>query len=109
MFHYESCTYTYLLGDLKSREAILIDPVFELAGRDKELVQQLRLNLRFVLNTHVHADHITGSGLLKKLYGYSLQSVISLASGADADIKVDHGDLIFFGSYSLEVDIIAKN
>jgi len=103
LFDRESCTYTYLLGDAETRDAVLIDPVFELAERDKKLVDELGLELKFGLNSHIHADHISGSGLLKKLYGDSLQSIISQASGADADIKVNHGDLISFGKYSLEV------
>lgn len=103
MFDRESYTYTYLLGDLVSRDAILIDPVFDYAERDSEIAEELQLNLRFVLNTHVHADHVTGSGFLKHLYGNAIQSIISVESRADADIKVNHGDLIFFGGYSLEV------
>lgn len=46
----------------------LVDPVDKTAERDALLVEQLGLTLLFVLNTHVHADHVTGSGLLKVLY-----------------------------------------
>lgn len=53
-------------------------------------------------NTHVHADHVTGTGELKKLIP-SCKSIISLSSGAKADIYVKAGDEIQFGRYSVEV------
>merc|ERR1711872_570013 len=84
LFDKESSTYTYLLADMVAREAILIDPVIEQAERDVGLVRQLGLNLQFVLNTHVHADHITGTGRLKRLLP-NTKSVISKASGAKSD------------------------
>merc|ERR1712080_614541 len=67
LFDRESCTYTYLLADTHTKEGVLIDPVIEHAERDANLVQELGLNLKYVINTHVHADHITGTGKLKKL------------------------------------------
>merc|ERR1712211_17044 len=96
LFDKESSTYTYLLADMVAREAILIDPVIEQAERDVGLVKQLGLNLQFVLNTHVHADHITGTGRLKRLMP-NTKSVISKASGAKADILVSDGDTVRFG------------
>lgn len=56
----------------------------------------------FKVNTHMHADHITGTGVLKKLLAGS-QSVISKASGAQADIYVENGDIVEFGQHKLEV------
>ena len=56
----------------------------------------------FSVNTHMHADHITGTGLLKKLVP-SCQSVISKASGAKADILLEPGDKLKFGRHVLEV------
>lgn len=102
LFDRESCTYTYLLADCSTSEAVLVDPVIELAERDAELVKKLNLTLKYVANTHVHADHITGTGLLKKLVP-GCESVISEASGADADVKVKCGDEIKFGGQKLEV------
>ena len=60
-----SSTYTYLLGDAASGEAILIDPVLEQVDRDLRVVASLGLKLKYALNTHCHADHVTGTGALK--------------------------------------------
>ena len=58
-----SSTYTYLLGCASTRAAVLIDPVFEQARRDAALIEELDLSLLYTLETHVHADHITGAWL----------------------------------------------
>ena len=76
MFDRESCTYTYLLADKDTGQAVIIDPVIELAERDVKLVKELDLDLKYVINTHVHADHITGTGRIKKLVP-GCQSVLS--------------------------------
>ncbi|XP_019835566.1 persulfide dioxygenase ETHE1, mitochondrial isoform X2 [Bos indicus] len=101
MFEPKSCTYTYLLGDRESREAVLIDPVLETAQRDAQLVKELGLRLLYAVNTHCHADHITGSGLLRSLLP-GCQSVISRLSGAQADWHIEDGDSIQFGRFALE-------
>ncbi|XP_041510872.1 persulfide dioxygenase ETHE1, mitochondrial [Microtus oregoni] len=101
MFEPKSCTYTYLLGDPESREALLIDPVLETAQRDAQLVKELGLKLLYAVNTHCHADHITGSGALRSLLP-GCQSVISRLSGAQADVHIEEGDSIHFGSFALE-------
>lgn len=101
LFEPKSCTYTYLLGDRESREAILIDPVLETAHRDAQLVKELGLRLLYAVNTHCHADHITGSGLLRSLLP-GCQSVISRLSGAQADLHIEDGDSIRFGRFALE-------
>jgi len=102
LFDRVSCTYTYLLADTETSEAVIIDPVVELAERDAQTVKELGLKLKYCINTHVHADHITGTGLLKKLVP-GCKSVISRPSGAEADVHVAHGDLVKFGSHALEV------
>jgi len=97
-FEKESSTYTYLLADEVTKEAIIIDPVLETVARDAQWVQELGLTLKYVLNTHIHADHITGSGKLKQQFVGS-QSVLSmLAEGAASDIKVADWEKIAFGS-----------
>ncbi|XP_043113630.1 persulfide dioxygenase ETHE1, mitochondrial [Puntigrus tetrazona] len=102
LFEAESSTYTYLLADAESRDAVLIDPVLETVDRDLKLLSELGLTLKVALNTHCHADHITGSGLLKKkLFG--LKSAISKHSGAAADIQLSDGDRVHFGKLYVTV------
>jgi len=102
LFDSESSTYTYLLADTDTKEAVLIDPVIEKSERDAKLVGELGLSVKFVMNTHVHADHITGTGRLKKLLP-GCQSVLSAASGGKADVLVKDGERIQFGGCSLLV------
>ena len=95
-----SSTYTYLLAD--SGEAVLIDPVFEHAGRDAALLQELGLRLVTTLETHVHADHITAAWLLRGQLGSRIE--LSAASGAiGADRLLADGDRVDFGSRHLQV------
>jgi sulfur dioxygenase len=101
LFDPQSSTYTYLLADAASREALLIDPVFEQARRDAALVDELGLKLVCTLETHVHADHVTGAWLLREKLGSRI--AVSKASGAaGADRYLSSGERIFFGRKSLE-------
>lgn len=102
LFDPQSSTYSYLLADPRSREAVLIDPVFEQARRDAALIHELGLKLVATIDTHVHADHVTGAWLLKRRLGSEIAiSAESGASGADRYLK--HGDRIAFGRRYLEV------
>jgi glyoxylase-like metal-dependent hydrolase (beta-lactamase superfamily II)/rhodanese-related sulfurtransferase len=102
LFDPQSSTYSYLLADRRSGEAVLIDPVFEQARRDAALVQELDLKLVATLETHVHADHVTGAWLLKERCGSRI--ALAAASGASgADRYLAHGDRVQFGSRYLEV------
>jgi len=101
LFDPQSSTYTYLLGDARAGEAVLIDPVFEQVRRDAALVSELGLKLVATLETHVHADHVTGAWLLKGQFGSAI--VLSSASGAEgADRYLAHGDRLKFGARHLE-------
>ena len=66
LFDPQSSTYTYLLGDKGGGKAVLIDPVFEQVRRDAALIDELGLSLVATLETHVHADHVTGAWLFKR-------------------------------------------
>ncbi|XP_026172696.1 persulfide dioxygenase ETHE1, mitochondrial-like isoform X2 [Mastacembelus armatus] len=102
LFELESSTYTYLLADTQTKEAVIIDPVLETIDRDLKFIHELGLNLIVAVNTHCHADHITSTGLMKKrLVG--LKSAISKCSGASADIHLSEGDKITFGKQYLTV------
>ena len=102
LFDPQSSTYTYLLGDSRSLEAVLIDPVFEQARRDDALLRELSLKLVATLETHVHADHVTGAWLQKQGHGSAI--MLSKESGASgADRYLSHGDRVAFGERWLEV------
>lgn len=102
LFDPVSSTYTYLLGDEASREAVLIDPVFEQARRDLALLRELGLRLVATLDTHVHADHVTAAWLLQQHSGSRI--AVAAASGAQgADLPLAHGDRIGFGHRHLGV------
>ena len=102
LFDPTSSTYTYLLGCSVSREAVLIDPVFEQVRRDAALIGELGLQLKWTLDTHVHADHVTGAWLLKQKLGSSI--ALSAAAGASGvDRQLGDGDRVEFGRRSLEV------
>ncbi|XP_067094865.1 persulfide dioxygenase ETHE1, mitochondrial-like isoform X1 [Osmerus mordax] len=98
LFESASSTYTYLLADTANKEAVLIDPVLETVDRDLKLIDELGLTLKMAVNTHCHADHITGTGRLKKRV-LGLKSAISKHSGATADILLSEGDRISFGKH----------
>ncbi|XP_037532725.1 persulfide dioxygenase ETHE1, mitochondrial [Nematolebias whitei] len=102
LFEKESCTYTYLLADKSTKEAVIIDPVLETLDRDVKLLEELELKLQFAVNTHCHADHITSTGLMKERVD-GLKSAISRFSGAAADIKLSEGDEVKFGKFHLSV------
>jgi glyoxylase-like metal-dependent hydrolase (beta-lactamase superfamily II) len=97
-----SSTYTYLLACPATREALLIDPVFEQARRDAALLRELDLRLVATLDTHVHADHVTAAWLHHQRCG----SRIGLAAAAGAegvDLPLAHGDRVAFGRRHLKV------
>lgn len=99
--HKGSSTFSYLVGCAHSQEAVLIDPVLGMETRDLGLAEELGFKVKYVVNTHCHADHITSGGAIKKLHP-EVKTMISEASGAAADIKLKDGDKIEFGEYALE-------
>eukprot|EP01026_Neomeris_dumetosa_P049756 TRINITY_DN4355_c0_g1_i4.p1 TRINITY_DN4355_c0_g1~~TRINITY_DN4355_c0_g1_i4.p1 ORF type:complete len:403 (-),score=40.02 TRINITY_DN4355_c0_g1_i4:143-1300(-) len=102
LFESESSTYTYLLADSDTQQGVLIDPVYETVDRDLAIINDLGVNVLYAINTHCHADHITGTGKLKKTLS-ELKSGIAKASGAKADFYFEDGDEIKFGQHSLKV------
>jgi sulfur dioxygenase len=101
LFDPQSSTYTYLLADPASREAVVIDPVFEQARRDAALIDELGLKLIWTLDTHVHADHVTGAWLLRDKLGSRI--AVSKAGGAEgADRVLASQEKIPFGKRHVE-------
>ena len=97
----ESSTFTYLLGDAASGEAALIDPVVEHVERDLSLLADLGLRLIAILDTHVHADHVTGAAKLRERTGAA--TYISAKGGPPcADVFVTDGNEIRIGTIRVQ-------
>lgn len=102
LFDQTSSTYTYLLADERTREAVLVDSVFEKHARDLALVRELELTLSFVLDTHCHADHVTGAWLMHEATGARIG--LAATYGAEyVDTALGDGDVIRFGDQTLSV------
>ena len=102
LFEPETSTYTYLIADQETREAVIIDPVLENIYRDIRLLKELDLKLKWTLDTHVHADHITSSGILRDRCG--AKSVASAGAGVPCvDVPASHGHVVEFGAHALQV------
>jgi sulfur dioxygenase len=97
----ESSTYTYLLADERTGEAVLLDAVKENVDRDLQLVAELGLDLRYVLDTHVHADHVTAAGEVARRTG--ARSVAGRLGAGCANQHVAGGDRLSFGHHEIEV------
>ena len=100
LFDPETSTYTYLLADAASREAVLVDPVLEQFDRDRTLLGELELRLLYTLETHVHADHVTASGRFREALG-SRVAVGAHSGVANADVVLRDGDAAPFVATTL--------
>jgi len=97
LFDSESSTFTYVLVDVPTREAIVVDSVDHLVERDLGLVRRLGLTVRFVVETHAHADHVTGAGLLRTKTGARAAAPFKCGI-SPADVQLAHGDMLRFGA-----------
>lgn len=101
-FEPESCTYTYLIADKASKEAALIDPVLEMVDRDLQWIREAGLKLKYVLDTHIHADHITGAGQIRERL--NIKTGVSRHAGVDcADLALKEGDELLLGEQKIKV------
>lgn len=101
LYDASSSTYTYLLADEESHEAILIDPVFEQSQRDLALLRELELTLKIVVDTHAHADHITAAWLLQQKTGCKI-ALSANAGAVNVDLALHHGDTFGVDGITLE-------
>ncbi len=100
LFEPDSCTYTYLLGCEQTGQALLIDPVIDTAERDLQTVRDLGLELAYTLETHIHADHLTGARKLRALAGSKIV-VPAMDRLECADLGVEEGKPFQMGSVTL--------
>ena len=101
LFDSESSTYTYLIADNNTKEAVIIDSVLEQFERDINLLKELELNLIYSLDTHIHADHITGAGKLRQATG-CLSILPKNSQVKCADSYIQHGQVLQIGSVTIE-------
>jgi sulfur dioxygenase len=102
LFDTESSTYTYLLADSQTHEGVIIDPVREHAERDLALIDELGIKLKFIIDTHVHADHITAASAIKAKTG-ALSAVALDCAASGFDRMLVDGDNIQFGNEKIKV------
>ncbi|QEP45006.1 MBL fold metallo-hydrolase [Ectothiorhodospiraceae bacterium BW-2] len=102
LFDSDTSTFTYLLWDEQTRESAIIDSVREQFERDSTLIDELGLTLKYALETHIHADHITASGLLRQRFG----AVIALHKNSQAscadELLIDN-QILYLGNQTIEV------
>ena len=93
VFDKKTSTYTYLIASAKGREAVIIDPVIENVNKYIQLLRDLDLKLVKVIDTHIHADHVTGASKLKQVTNCA--TLMGEHTPADAvEIKVKDNELI---------------
>lgn len=101
LYDNSTSTYTYLIADETGKQAVLVDPVLEQVDRDLKLLQELGLTLRYCLETHIHADHITGTGKLRDLTG--CQGIVpENASAACANRFIQDGEILPLGEVQIK-------
>jgi sulfur dioxygenase len=102
MFDAESSTFTYLIVDDVTHEAVLIDPVASHIEDYVAMINQHDLRLKYALETHVHADHITASGMLRERL--AIKTGVSERCGAvTADMQLNDGDVLALGNQKINV------
>jgi glyoxylase-like metal-dependent hydrolase (beta-lactamase superfamily II) len=101
LFDYKTWTYTYLLADKVSGEGVLIDTVHEQYKRDFKLLKELGVKLKYTIDTHVHADHVTGAAKLRKTTGS--RTVIGAGGQVEcADVQIKDGETLKLGSFTIK-------
>ncbi len=102
LFDKDSSTYTYLLADPKTSQGLIIDPVKHCFERDRALIQRLNIQLKFVLETHIHADHITAAHLFREKMHCKI-AFGKKAAAKCADLMLQDGEVIRLNSIKVKV------
>lgn len=97
----DSCTYTYLLSCQETGKTVLIDPVLDTVDRDLQVIKELGLTLDYTLDTHIHADHLSGAHRLKSLSGSRI-AYPAIDELPCADIGVREGEVFRVGNIELQ-------
>lgn len=100
LYDEDSSTLSYLIADTDMQDAVMIDPVLGQHQRDLKLIETLGLKLRYIVETHVHADHVTGAGRLREATGAHI-AVGAAADVSCADIQIADGARLAFGKEHL--------
>lgn len=100
LFDCESCTYTYLIAKAKGTDAIIIDPVKAKIDLYIKLIAQLDLKLVAAIDTHLHADHITATGLLKKQFGCKI--MMGEQTLAHDIVALSHNQILSFDGFTIK-------
>jgi sulfur dioxygenase len=101
LFDPASSTYTYVLFDESTREALIIDPVDEQLARDLEVLGEHELKLVWTVETHAHADHITSAGLLAEHAGARTAAPEGCGIGTAA-VQLTNGQVLRFGNEEIK-------
>lgn len=101
LFDPVSSTYTYVLFDIDSRDALIIDPVDEQVERDLALLRERGLKLAWTVETHAHADHITSAGQLAEHAGAKTAAPEGCGI-TTAAVQLKDGDTLSFGKEMLK-------
>lgn len=101
LFEPTSSAFTYLVACDQTRQAVLIDPVLETAERDLALLQRLGLTLKYTVETHIHADHVTGAARLRDATGCRA-AVPEKSAAAGVDVPIREGEALEIGKLRLQ-------
>ena len=102
IFEEDTSTLTYIIGDDASREAVIIDPVDVDHNKYIDILDNAGYTLKYAIETHVHADHITGGALLHEATGADI-GVSGSCGATNVDVQLRHGDVITVGKWGHDV------
>lgn len=100
LYDQDTSTYTYIVWDEQTKQAALIDSVKEQVERDTAIINEAGLDLRYILETHIHADHITGAAQLRDHFKAKV-AVHKNSQSQCADLLLDDGDTLQLGEQTI--------